>query len=87
MTASRSRRSSRRAAISNRPRDATRSPERTPGRPKESGSRQQTRHDQNSQTGDPRLDRDLTGPSAGVPTTEKPTRSATAMPPPQVQEP
>lgn len=74
MKAGRNRRSSGRAATSNRPRGATRSPERTPGRPKESGSRQQTRHDQNSQSGDPHLDGDLTDLSVDVPTTEKPTR-------------
>ncbi len=32
----------------------------TPGRPKDSGSRQQTQPDQNSQSGSPRLDRELT---------------------------
>jgi hypothetical protein len=32
----------------------------TPGRPKESGSRQQTDHDQASHSGSPKLDRVLT---------------------------
>jgi hypothetical protein len=32
----------------------------TPGRPKESGSRQQTHHDQTSHSGSPELDRALT---------------------------
>lgn len=32
----------------------------TPGRPKESGSRQQTHHDQASHSGSPKLDRALT---------------------------
>jgi hypothetical protein len=38
----------------------------TPGRPKDSGSRQQTHPDQNSQSGSPQLDRELTrrNPSA-----------------------
>jgi hypothetical protein len=32
----------------------------TPGRPKDSGSRQQTHPDQNSQSGSPHFDRELT---------------------------
>lgn len=32
----------------------------TPGRPKESGSRQQTQHDQVSHSGSPKVDRTLT---------------------------
>jgi hypothetical protein len=41
----------------------------TPGKPKDSGSRQQTQADQNSQTGSPRLDREHTerGGSATAP--------------------
>ncbi|MBV8853208.1 MAG: hypothetical protein JOY91_07400 [Sinobacteraceae bacterium] len=32
----------------------------TPGRPKDSGSRQQTHHDQGAETGSGKLDKDLT---------------------------
>jgi hypothetical protein len=32
----------------------------TPGRPKDSGSRQQTHHEQGGQTGSPELDREIT---------------------------
>jgi hypothetical protein len=37
------------------------------GRPKESGSRQQTHHRQGSQTGSPKLDRELTRPGGSEP--------------------
>jgi hypothetical protein len=40
--------------------DSKQSNSRTPGRPKDSGSRQQTHPDQNSQSGSPHFDRELT---------------------------
>jgi hypothetical protein len=39
----------------------------TPGKPKDSGSRQQTGRDQNSQTGSAQTDKEMTG-RAGAPT-------------------
>ena len=64
-------------------RESPRTPDDTPGRPTSSGSRQQNRPDQNSQSGDPELDEELTGSGAAAPTTEKPTRSATRFQPAQ----
>ncbi len=45
----------------------------TPGRPKESGSRQQTHQNQETHTGSPDLDRELTQRTPHTPTREKPS--------------
>ena len=49
----------------------TRHPGTTPGRPRDSGSRQQNRHDQQTQTGSPPLD-DASRRTTGSSPAEKP---------------